>query len=190
MKLPVQLINTSSERRLVQGHEIPLNLTMDIEDVSSELDNGEDFDKKLLACGNATNESQFVPAAPVPVPTSPVSLKLYTNDGKTIWDVYKIQFVIISEANRWTEEVKACQLVASLREEAAEVLQTLTDTELLNLNSPYNALDLRFGQKFSKDYARLQMKTRYQKPEESLQEYAFEMQRLITLAFSDFSANV
>ncbi|GFT15457.1 uncharacterized protein TNCV_3264721 [Trichonephila clavipes] len=34
------------------------------------------------------------------------------------------------------------------------------------------------------------MKTRHQKPEESLQEYAFEIQRLTTLAFSDFSANV
>ncbi|GFW00519.1 uncharacterized protein TNCV_693581 [Trichonephila clavipes] len=150
----------------------------------------EDFEKKLLACGNATNESKFVPAALVHVPASPVSVKLYTYDGKTNWEVYKIQFGIISEANRWTEEVKACQLVASLRGEAAEVLQTLIDTELLNLNSLYIALDLRFSQKFSKDYARLQMKTRHQKPEESLQEYAFEMQRLTTLAFSDFSANV
>ncbi|GFV71121.1 uncharacterized protein TNCV_4130051 [Trichonephila clavipes] len=106
----------------------------------------EDFEKKLLAFGNATNESKFVPAALVPVPASPVG-------------------------------------------EAAEVLQTLTDTELLNLNSLYNALALRFSQKFSKERL-LQMKTRHQKPEESLQEYAFEMQRLPTLAFSDFSANV
>ncbi|GFW47063.1 uncharacterized protein TNCV_55171 [Trichonephila clavipes] len=150
----------------------------------------EDFEKKLLACGNAANERKFVPAAPVSVPASPVSVKLYTYGGKTNWEVYKIQFGIISEANRCTEEVKSCQLVASLRGEAAEVLQTLTDTELLNFNSLYNALDLRFGQKFSKDYARLQMKKRRQKPEESLQEYAFEMQRLTTLAFSDFSANV
>ncbi|GFU81086.1 uncharacterized protein TNCV_1117381 [Trichonephila clavipes] len=90
----------------------------------------------------------------------------------------------------WTEEVKACQLLASLRGEAAEALQTLTDTELLNLKSLYNALDLWFTQKVSKDFARLQMKTRHQKPEESLQEYAFEMQWLTTLAFSDFSANV
>ncbi|GFY17214.1 uncharacterized protein TNCV_1089931 [Trichonephila clavipes] len=96
----------------------------------------EDFEKKLIACGNETNESKFVPAALVPVPASPVSVKLYTYDGKTNWEVYKIQFGIISEANRWTEEVvKACQLVASLREEAAEVLHTLTDIELLNLNS-------------------------------------------------------
>ncbi|GFW66575.1 uncharacterized protein TNCV_3841141 [Trichonephila clavipes] len=59
--------------------------------------------------------------------------------------------------------VKACQLAASLRGEAAEVLQTLPDTERLNLNSLYNALDLRFGQKYSKECARLQMKTRLQR---------------------------
>ncbi|GFT91565.1 apolipoprotein B-100 [Trichonephila clavipes] len=93
------------------------------------------FEKKLLACENAASESKFVPAAPVSVPASPVSVKLYTYDGKTNWEVYRIQFGIISEANRWTEEVKACQLVASLRREAAEILQTLNDTELLNLNS-------------------------------------------------------
>ncbi|GFU90924.1 hypothetical protein TNCV_4922571 [Trichonephila clavipes] len=80
----------------------------------------EDFEKKLLAFGNATNESKFVPAA-------------------------------LDQSTRWTEEVKACQLVASLRGEAAEVLKTLTDTELLNLNSLYNTLYLRFSQKFSKD---------------------------------------
>ncbi|GFW62958.1 uncharacterized protein TNCV_4453061 [Trichonephila clavipes] len=34
------------------------------------------------------------------------------------------------------------------------------------------------------------MKTKLQKPGESLQEYAFEIQRLTTLVFSDFSANV
>ncbi|GFX87945.1 uncharacterized protein TNCV_4374101 [Trichonephila clavipes] len=114
----------------------------------------EDFEKKLLACGNAANERKFVPPAPVSLPASLVSVKLYTYDGKTNWKVYKFQF------------------------------------ELLNFNSLYNVLDLLFGQKFSKDYARLQMKTRRQKPEESLQEYTFEMQRLTTLAFSDFSANV
>ncbi|GFX17664.1 hypothetical protein TNCV_474641 [Trichonephila clavipes] len=32
-------------------------------------------------------------------------------------------------SNGWNEEVKACQLAASLRVEAAEVLQTLPNTE-------------------------------------------------------------
>ncbi|GFV47959.1 hypothetical protein TNCV_1994431 [Trichonephila clavipes] len=38
-KLPVRLINTTNEQILVQGHETPLRVKGDIEDVSSELDN-------------------------------------------------------------------------------------------------------------------------------------------------------
>ncbi|GFT03602.1 retrovirus-related Pol polyprotein from transposon 412 [Trichonephila clavipes] len=34
---------------------------------------------------------------------------------KPNWEVYKTQFCIISEAHGWTEEVKSCQLAASLR---------------------------------------------------------------------------
>ncbi|GFW23498.1 uncharacterized protein TNCV_3805951 [Trichonephila clavipes] len=97
---------------------------------------------------------------------------------------------MISEANRWTEGAKACQLATSLRGEAAEPLQTLPDTERLNLNSLCNALDLRFDQKYFKEYARLQMKTRLQKTGASLQEYASEVERLANLAFSDHAATV
>ncbi|GFT40095.1 hypothetical protein TNCV_2171101 [Trichonephila clavipes] len=40
-ELPVRLINTTNEQRLVQGHETtPLRVKRDIEDVYSELDNG------------------------------------------------------------------------------------------------------------------------------------------------------
>ncbi|GFV55625.1 uncharacterized protein TNCV_1821121 [Trichonephila clavipes] len=79
---------------------------------------------------------------------------------------------------------------ASLRGEAAEILQTLPVIERLNLNSLYNALDLRLGQKYSKEYTRLQMKTRLHKTGECLQEYASEVERLANLAFSDHPATV
>ncbi|GFT47118.1 uncharacterized protein TNCV_3747661 [Trichonephila clavipes] len=113
----------------------------------------EDLEKKLQAGRNENkSKSVHVSAFPQPVLASPVSVtaftgpvKLSTYDGKTSWEVYKTQFSIISEANGWTEGAKACQLAASLRGEAAEVLQTLPDTERLNLNSLYNALDLRFA---------------------------------------------
>ncbi|GFW08390.1 uncharacterized protein TNCV_1657041 [Trichonephila clavipes] len=91
----------------------------------------------------------------------------------------------VEEKYEETEGVKACQLAASLRGEVAEILQTLPYTERLNLNSLFNALDLRFGQKYSKDYARLQIKTRLPKNGESLQKYASEEERLTNLAFSD-----
>ncbi|GFW94052.1 uncharacterized protein TNCV_4813701 [Trichonephila clavipes] len=158
----------------------------------------EDLEKKLLA-GRNENKSKSVPVSAFPEPvlasTVPVTaftgpVKLSTYDGKTNWEVYKTQFSIISEANGWTEEVKACQLAASLRGEAAEILYTLPDPERLNLNSLYKALDLRFSQKYSKDYARLQMKTRLQKTGESLQEYASEVERLANFAFSDHPAAV
>ncbi|GFV45701.1 uncharacterized protein TNCV_1970021 [Trichonephila clavipes] len=136
------------------------------------------------------NENKFVPTSAVPVPASSISVKLSTYDGKTKWEVYKTQFCIIHEGNGWNEGVKACQLAASLKGEAAEVLQTLPDIERLNLNSLYNALDLRLSQKYSKKYARLQMKTRLQKTGESLQEYASEVERLANFAFSDHPATV
>ncbi|GFW03990.1 uncharacterized protein TNCV_2051061 [Trichonephila clavipes] len=128
----------------------------------------EDLKKKLLARGNE-NKNKIVPvsafpepvlASPVPVTAVTGPVKLSTYDGKTNWEVYKTQFSLISEANGWTEGVKPCQLVAPLREEAAEVLQTIPDKERLDLNSLCNAPVLGFGQKYSKDYARLQMKTR------------------------------
>ncbi|GFX59836.1 uncharacterized protein TNCV_4130791 [Trichonephila clavipes] len=86
--------------------------------------------------------------------------------------------------------MKACELAASLRGETAEVIQTLLDTERLNLYSLYNALDLQLGRKYPKDYARRQMKTRLKKTGESLQEYASEVEKLANLAFSDHPATV
>ncbi|GFU87214.1 uncharacterized protein TNCV_1059261 [Trichonephila clavipes] len=129
----------------------------------------EDLEKKLLVCANK-NENKISFSFPVPVSTSPVpvsvtsspvSVKLSTYDGKTKWE----------------------------GGEAAEVLQTLPDTERLNLYSLYNVLDLRFGQKYS-EYARLQMKTRFQKNGVSLPEYTSEVERLAKLAFSDHLATV
>ncbi|GFT24593.1 uncharacterized protein TNCV_3253781 [Trichonephila clavipes] len=76
-------------------------------------------------------------------------------------------------------------------EEKIAVVEEKIEKKKLNLNSLYNALDLRFSQKYSKDYARLQMKTRLQKTGESfLQEYASEVERLANLAFSDHPSTV
>ncbi|GFX54952.1 uncharacterized protein TNCV_3318691 [Trichonephila clavipes] len=124
------------------------------------------LEKKLLACGNTKNESKIVyvssvtmPASPVPLNASPVFVKLSTYDENPTG-----------------------------RGEAAEILQTLPDTERLNVNSLYNALDFRFGQKYSKEYAHLQMKTRLQKTGESLREYASKVERLANWAFSEHPA--
>ncbi|GFU19955.1 gag-Pol polyprotein [Trichonephila clavipes] len=96
-------------------------------------------------------------------PYSKPSIKLSTYDGKFSWQVYKTQFSIVADANQWDSQTKACQLAASLRADAADILQTLPETQRLDFDALVNALELRFGEKCVKDYSRLQLKSRQQK---------------------------
>ncbi|GFW27444.1 hypothetical protein TNCV_162891 [Trichonephila clavipes] len=123
-------------------------------------------------------------------PYSKPSIKLSTYDGKSSWQVYKTQFSIVADANQWDSQSKACQLAASLRADAADILQTLPETQRLDFDALVNALELRFGEKCVKDYSRLQLKSRQQKVSETLQELATDVERLSHLAFSDCPTEV
>ncbi|GFV44459.1 uncharacterized protein TNCV_4737131 [Trichonephila clavipes] len=114
-------------------------------------------------------------------PYSKPSIKLSTYDGKSSWQVYKTQFSIVADANQWDSQTKACQLAASLRADAADILQTLPETQRLDFDALVNALELRFGEKCVKDYSRLQLKSRQQKVSETLQELATDVERLFSL---------
>ncbi|GFT44495.1 gag-Pol polyprotein [Trichonephila clavipes] len=118
------------------------------------------------------------------------SIKLSTYDGKSSWQVYKTQFSIVADANQWDSQTKACQLAASLRADAADILQTLPETQRLDFDALVNALELRFGEKCAKDYSRLQLKSRQQKVSETLQELATDVERLSHLAFSNCPTEV
>ncbi|GFS60783.1 gag-Pol polyprotein [Trichonephila clavipes] len=123
-------------------------------------------------------------------PYSKPSIKLSTYDGKSSWQVYKTQFSIVADANQWDSRTKACQLAASLRADAADILQTLPETQRLDFDALVNALELRFGEKCVKDYSRLQLKSRQQKVSETLQELVTDVERLSHLAFSDCPTEV
>ncbi|GFV35202.1 gag-Pol polyprotein [Trichonephila clavipes] len=94
------------------------------------------------------------------------SIKLSTYDGKSSWQVYKTQFSIVADANQWDSQTKACQLAASLRADAADILQTLPETQRLDFDALVNALELR-SERNVKDYSRLQLKSRQQKVSET-----------------------
>ncbi|GFV07488.1 gag-Pol polyprotein [Trichonephila clavipes] len=68
-------------------------------------------------------------------PYSKPSIKLSTYDGKSSWQVYKTQFSIVADANQWDSQTKACQLAASLRADAADILQTLPETQRLDFDA-------------------------------------------------------
>ena len=106
-----------------------------------------------------------------------------TSDGNSSWGAYKMQFTMVSEHNGWSPSAEDFHLAVSLRGNAANILGTISEAQRHNFDSLSSALEQRFGEKCTKEYIRLQLKSRYQKAGESLQELA--IQRLSRLAFSD-----
>ncbi|GBN54176.1 hypothetical protein AVEN_86126-1 [Araneus ventricosus] len=111
-------------------------------------------------------------------------------DGQTSWTVFKTQFDVVSSANGWNTRVKASQLVASLRGSAAEVLQGIHSDKLTDLMTIENALEARFGDSHLTQFYRTKLKTRRQKPGESLQVLAADVERLMILAYDECPQDV
>ncbi|GBN43980.1 hypothetical protein AVEN_174302-1, partial [Araneus ventricosus] len=102
----------------------------------------------------------------------------------------KVQFDVVSSANGWNNRVKASQLVASLRGTAAEVLQGIPSDKLTDLMTIENALEARFGDSHLTQFYRTELKTRRQKPGESLQVLAADVERLMSLAYAECPQDV
>ncbi|KAF8791594.1 hypothetical protein HNY73_006436 [Argiope bruennichi] len=78
------------------------------------------------------------------------TIKLSTFDEKTSWQVYKTQFTMVAEANGWNPQAKAFHLASSLRGDAADILETLTEEQRHDFHALSSALELRFGEKCTK----------------------------------------
>ncbi|GBM12525.1 hypothetical protein AVEN_188697-1 [Araneus ventricosus] len=118
------------------------------------------------------------------------TIKSLTFDEQTSWTVFKTQFDVVSSTNGWTDFVKASQLVASLRGSAAEVLQGIPADKLTDLTIIEKALESRFGDSHLTQFYRTELKTRRQKPGESLQLLAADVERLMSLAYAECPLDV
>ncbi|GBN32416.1 hypothetical protein AVEN_169511-1 [Araneus ventricosus] len=74
------------------------------------------------------------------------------------------------------------ELVASLRGSAAEVLQGIPADKLTDLTTIEKALEARFGDSHLTQFYRTELKTRRQKPEESLRVLAADVERLMSFS--------
>ncbi|GBN08212.1 hypothetical protein AVEN_94007-1 [Araneus ventricosus] len=117
------------------------------------------------------------------------TIKSLTFDGQTSWTVFKTQFDVVSSTNGWTYFVKASQVVASLRGSAAEV-QGIPADKLTDLTTIEKALESRFGDSHMTQFYRTELKTRRQKPGESLQELAADVELLMSLAYAECPLDV
>ncbi|GBN88959.1 hypothetical protein AVEN_168373-1 [Araneus ventricosus] len=158
-----------------------------IEEVKTEVqEKMSDLERRLSDLETRPNN---FPANPEFMYSRP-TVKPLTFDGLTSWTVFKTQFDVVSSTNGWTDSVKASQLVTSLRGSAVEVLQGIPADKLTDLTTIEKALESRFGDSHLTQFYRTELKTRRQKPGESLQELAADVERLMSLAYAECPLDV
>ncbi|KAJ8915287.1 hypothetical protein NQ315_014795 [Exocentrus adspersus] len=108
------------------------------------------------------------------------SLKVPTYDRKVSWNTYIRQFQAIT--CNWTEEEKRTSLIAALRGEALEVLRTIPEGSLSYANITA-ALEMRYRDAHLQEVYRVQLRSRRQWVEESIQEYEMDISRMVNLAY-------
>ncbi|GBM61357.1 hypothetical protein AVEN_12340-1 [Araneus ventricosus] len=167
--------------------EVQGEVHMKIEEVKSEVqEKMSDLERRLSDLETRPNN---VPANRELMYSRP-TVKPLTFDGLTSWTVFNTQFNVVSSTNGWTDFVKASQLVASLRGSAAEVLEGIPADKLTDLTTIEKALESRFGDSHLTQFYRTELKTRRQKPEESLQVLAADVERLMSLAYAECPPDV
>ena len=106
-----------------------------------------------------------------------------TYDGRSSWTDFITHFEIVCSLNKWSSEIRALQLAASLRGAARSVLTDLKPRQLENYHELKDALRTRFEPRNQTEMYRAQMNGRYRKRNESLSELAQDIKRLARLAY-------
>ncbi|KAJ8951518.1 hypothetical protein NQ318_000214 [Aromia moschata] len=95
-----------------------------------------------------------------------------------------------AKANGWSLADKATALTLALRGDATDILQTLSLEEQEDYHQLVRHLEMRYGQSHLEYVYHSQLKNRYQKSNESLQEFEADIARLVRLAYSSTPENV
>ncbi|KAJ8936515.1 hypothetical protein NQ318_022602 [Aromia moschata] len=125
-----------------------------------------------------------------PVEISKIRMKPPQFDGKISWVNYLRQFEAAARANGWSLAEKATALTLALRGDATDILQTLSLEEQDDYHQLVKHLEMRYGQSHLEHVYHSQLKNRYQKSNESLQEFEADIARLVRLAYSSTPENV
>ncbi|KAJ8946106.1 hypothetical protein NQ318_010405 [Aromia moschata] len=124
------------------------------------------------------------------VEISKIRMKPPQFDGKSSWVNYLRQFEAAAKANGWSLAEKATALTLALRGDATDILQTLSLEEQEDYHQLVRHLEMRYGQSHLEHVYHSQLKNRYQKSNESLQEFEADIARLVRLAYSSTPENV
>ncbi|KAJ8942434.1 hypothetical protein NQ318_006237, partial [Aromia moschata] len=114
---------------------------------------------------------------------SKIRMKPPQFDGKSSWVNYLRQFEAAAKANGWSL-AGARALTLALRGDATDILQTLSLEEQEDYHQLVRHLEMRYGQSHLEHVYHSQLKNRYQKSNESLQEFEADIARKLVDALA------
>ncbi|XP_067617468.1 uncharacterized protein, partial [Eurosta solidaginis] len=97
-------------------------------------------------------------------------------DGSVPFQDFKLQFEKTAAVNNWNAEDKVAALFVALKGPAAEILQTIPKYERNSYDALMAAVERRYGSERRKQMYKIELQTRYQKTNETLQEFASDVE--------------
>lgn len=107
--------------------------------------------------------------------------KEYNGTGN--YAAYRKQFLLYAASVGWTKEVMGMQLSLRLVDKARDVLTELQDSQMCDFDAIDSLLSQEFAKEIDENTCRAQMLTLRQGPEQTLEEFASEVRRVIRGAF-------
>jgi hypothetical protein len=104
-------------------------------------------------------------------------------DGQTPYEDYQVQFHMLTELNGWSNDVKALYLAGCLNGSARSVLNDMDPQDRYNYGKLDEALRERFGTDDQSELFKAKLRNRVKNKEETLQELAHDIRRLVRLAY-------
>ncbi|XP_067647616.1 uncharacterized protein [Eurosta solidaginis] len=119
------------------------------------------------------------------VSASNPKVKTPSFDGSVPFQVFKLQFEKTAAVNNWNAEDKVATLFVALKGPAAEILQTIPEGERNCYEALMGVLERRYGTEHRRQIYQMELLNRFQRPGETLQEFASDIERPAHLANAD-----
>jgi hypothetical protein len=110
-------------------------------------------------------------------------MKPSSYDGQSPYEDYQVQFNMLAELNGWPEDVKALYLAGCLSGSARSVLNDMDPQARYDYAKLDEALRERFGTDDQSELFKAKLRNRIKTKEETLQELAHDVRRLVRLAY-------
>jgi hypothetical protein len=110
-------------------------------------------------------------------------MKPSSYDGQSPYEDYQVQFNMLAELNGWPGNVKALYLAGCLSGSARSVLNDMEPQDRYDYVKLDEALRERFGTDDQSELFKAKLRNRIKTKEETLQELAHDVRRLVRLAY-------